>query len=358
MTPEVKENVNISEFTTIKLGGPARFFVNCISEDQIRFAINFAKEKSCKLEVISGGSNVVFPDAGFDGVVAKIDTKGIQFLEEDEHIVSEVMAGENWDDFVLSCIQQSLSGIECMSGIPGSVGATPVQNVGAYGQEVREVIQSVEVMDRESLERKMFLRSECNFSYRESRFKSAENNRYIITKVKFRFKKNSAPNIKYAELISQIERPGTGYHTANLKEKLFFIRDAVLKLRKSKSMIIDANDPDSKSCGSFFKNPVIGENKFNLLKDISPHVPNFKYGKEYKIPAAWLIEQSGYGKGYVKGGVGISKKHSLALININGTTEELLGLANEIVKSVNEKFDIALEREPVVIESPELSPDD
>ncbi len=353
MTSYLEKNVLLSNHTNIGLGGKANYFLKCATTEDIYYGLNFAKGNALNIQVIAGGSNIIFPDEGFNGVILLISLKGVEFSEKDESVYAKVSAGESWDEFVASIIERGLTGVECLSGIPGSVGATPIQNVGAYGQEVKETISEVKAIDKVTLEIVSFNNLKCNFSYRNSRFKSADKDRYIITEITFRFNKNKAPEIKYEELKKHIELNSHLEKQPDLKNKLIQIRSAVLELRKKKAMVIDKNDPDSRSCGSFFLNPVLNETDYKKfivnINENSDSIPVFKYGNDYKISAAWLVEKSGFHKGYEKNGAGISNKHSLALVNINGTTKSLLVLAEEIEKKVFEKFGIQLKKEPVII---------
>ncbi|MDQ3022341.1 MAG: UDP-N-acetylmuramate dehydrogenase [Bacteroidota bacterium] len=351
MAIEIQENVLLSNYTTIGLGGKAKLFVSCVSADEINAALNFSKEKKLKVQVISGGSNIIFPDEEFKGLVLKVDLKGIEITEDNDFIFARVCAGENWDGFVETIIEKGLSGIECLSGIPGSVGATPIQNVGAYGQEVKDTMVSLNAIDRHTLETVTFDNPECEFEYRQSRFKTNDKDKYIITEVSFRFEKNKKPEIKYPELQNYIESHFDKSPNDNLPEKLNQIRKSVLELRKKKSMLIDKDDPNSKSCGSFFMNPVLNEIEFEKFSSRATayDFPFYQTGKNYKIPAAWLVEQTCFSKGYKKDGVGISENHSLALINLTGTSMDLLRLANEIEEKVLEKFGVKLDKEPVIV---------
>lgn len=354
MRNNFSENVLLSEFTTIKLGGNAKYFISCKSNEDIISGLKFASENNLPIQVLSGGSNIVFSDKGYDGLIIKIDIKGIELNEEGSNVYVNVKAGEEWDDVVKFCIERSLTGIECLSGIPGSTGATPVQNVGAYGQEVKDVLESVAAIDRRSMEIVTFKNADCNFGYRQSRFKNEDKDRYIITEVQLLFNKNNQPEIRYTELQKFIDSKKYTEREYSLKDKLTQTRNAVLELRKGKSMLIDLNDPNSRSCGSFFMNPVLNEEDFKKFMERAEYlnkvqIPVFRSGEKYKISAAWLIENAGYYKGYIKGSVGISEKHSLALININGNTKELLVLSEEIEKKVFEKSGIKLKKEPVIV---------
>lgn len=349
---EVQEGVLLSELTTIKLGGKAKYFMDCSSEEEIISALKYADENELKVFVMSGGSNVVFPDDGFDGLVIRVNNKGIEFNGE----TVTVKAGEDWDEFVQKCIENDLQGIECLSGIPGSVGSTPIQNVGAYGQEVREVIVSVNAINRDTLEEMRFTNEDCDFKYRSSRFKEADKDKYIITEVTFLLNREKVPQVRYAELnkyLNEFEKnfiklkPG--------KEMLTALRKAVINIRKTKSMVIDPKDPNSVSCGSFFLNPVLDHEEYIRFKRAcrrkNINFPRFKTPEGRKIPAAWIIENAGFQRGYRKGNVGISENHSLALVNYGGTTEELLELAEEILERVEDQLRVELFYEPVIVNS-------
>lgn len=350
---DIKKDVILSDYTTIGIGGKAKYFFSCNAVNDIYVALEFAKKNKLKVQVLSGGSNIIFQDSGYDGLVLKIDLKGIEINEEENHVYIKVKSGESWDEFVRMTIDNSLSGAECMSGIPGSVGATPIQNVGAYGQEVKDIIHSVTAIDRNTLDKIIFDNNDCGFNYRTSRFKTEDKDKYIITEVTFLFQKHKEPEIKYPELQNHIQSNIDLNSVLNLKDKLTEIRKAVISLRKKKSMITNKHDPNSKSCGSFFMNPVLTSIEFTEFRlrvnPVFKDFPFFKTGNEYKIPAAWLVEQSGFNKGYIKEGAGISENHSLAIINRNGTAKDVLSLAEDIEKKVFEKFGIKLIKEPVVI---------
>lgn len=354
---DIKKDVILSDYTTIGLGGKAKYFLSCRTVNDIYHALEFAKENKLPVQVLSGGSNVIFQDSGYNGLILKIDLKGIEINEGDNHVYIKVKSGENWDEFVRMTINKSLSGAECMSGIPGSAGATPIQNVGAYGQEVKDIIRSITAIDRNTLNTIIFNNfnnsKDCGFDYRTSRFKTDDKDKFIITDVTFHFRKNKEPEIKYPELQKYIQSNIDFNSLLTLKDKLTEIRKAVITLRKKKSMITDNSDPNSKSCGSFFMNPVLTEKEFlefkSRVNQDFMNFPFYKAGNNYKIPAAWLVEQAGFRKGYIKDGAGISENHSLAIINRNGTAKDVLLLASDIEKKVFEKFGIELQIEPVII---------
>jgi UDP-N-acetylmuramate dehydrogenase len=349
-----QENVLLSDLTTIKLGGKAKLFYNCETTEDIKKCLLYAESKNTPLQVISGGSNIIFPDEGFAGIVIKIDIKGIEFNDPVEN-VEEVTAGagENWDDFVKLCIENDLTGVECLSGIPGYVGATPIQNLGAYGQEVCDTIVSVEAIDRNSYNSINFTNKECKFGYRQSRFKNEDKDKFIITGVTYSLRKFSEPEIKHIELRKRLNEKTNMKSISNGKEKLTVIRDNVIDIRKSKSMMINSSDPNTVSCGSFFLNPLLSimENKQleSLCSKYNLKFPSYKTKEGIKISAAWLIENSGFYKGIRKWGAGISENHSLALINCGGSSKELLDLSEDIEETVYSKFNIKLIREPVIV---------
>jgi UDP-N-acetylmuramate dehydrogenase len=340
---KIEQNVPLAPLTTFKIGGAARFFVRAENEGQVAEAFQFAAENGFDLFVLGGGSNVLIADEGFDGLVLQIALRGI---EVKENIVT-AGAGEDWDEFVAFCVRHGLAGMECLSGIPGLVGGTPVQNVGAYGQEVSETIVSVRAFDRKTGEFLALSNADCKFAYRTSIFNSTDKNRFIVLAVTFALEKDGAPKIVYPDL-----REFFGDRTPTLQET----RDAVRQTRAAKAMLVRQNTTDANSAGSFFKNPIVENEKFRQIEEIAAHsgienVPRFKASEtSVKIPAAWLIEQSGFRKGYTKGNAGLSSKHTLALINRgNATAREILALKSEIQTRVKEKFGVELVPEPVFL---------
>lgn len=337
----IQENVPLAPFTTLGVGGLARFFVKAETEDDLSEAFGYAVQHSIPMFVLGGGSNIVVSDAGFDGLVVHVVLKGMDFTETG---VVTAAAGEDWDDFVGACVDRNLAGVECLSGIPGSIGGTPVQNVGAYGQEVSETIVSVRCFDRETGEFIELSNAACGFEYRKSIFNSTHRDRYIVTSVEYRLEKNGAPKIVYKDLIEYFDG-----RTPTLRET----RDAVISIRRAKSMVIDAADPNSRSVGSFFKNPVIPA---SIAVDIAVRIgieklPQFPVNEvSVKIPAAWLIEQAGFQKGFRLGNAGISDNHSLAIVNRGGAAAaEIIALKELIQERVEEKFGIAIEPEPIFV---------
>jgi UDP-N-acetylmuramate dehydrogenase len=352
---DIRTAIPLSAYTTIGLGGNARYFVSCRTVDEVYEALSFAAQKRLRIHVLGGGSNTIFADAGFDGLVIKIDLRGLSFVERGTSVHIRAGAGEEWDRLVQACVDRALTGVECLSGIPGLVGATPIQNVGAYGQEVGETIVRLKTLDRRTLDSVEFSGAECGFGYRMSRFKTEYGGKFVITEVEFRLAKEAKPEVRYPELQTLLEstRQKTGLPEGALTPGS--IRTAVLALRKKKSMVIDPADPNTKSVGSFFMNPVVSPEQLTVAQETWERwggkgaLPRFPAGENLKIPAAWLVEHAGYRKGYRKGAVGVSDNHCLALVNRGGTARELLDLAAEIQEAVAAKFSIRLEREPVVV---------
>ena len=351
-TIQIRQNVLLAPFTTLKIGGNARFFVSAENEDQVIEAFNFAKENSFELFILGGGSNILISDKGFDGLVLQIAIKGISTDTESSGKTNITAgAGEDWDAFVRFCVEKNFQGIECLSGIPGLVGGTPVQNVGAYGQEVSETIVSVRCFDRKTFGIVEMNNTECKFAYRKSIFNTTDLERFIVLSVKYALNVAENPKIVYADLQKHFDEKNP-----TLKET----REAVLAIRASKSMVIDENDVNSRSAGSFFKNPVVSKEIFEKvvekarnLKIIqeNQNLPFYKAGGEnVKIPAAWLIENSGFQKGFTKGNAGLSTRHTLAIINReNATAADILDLMNEIQNTVKRNFGILLIPEPVFV---------
>lgn len=323
--------MKLADCTTLRLGGPARDLVTARTDDEIIDAVTRADGP---ILILGGGSNLVVADAGFAGTVVRIATRG---LDVDGTTVT-VAAGEPWDHVVQRTIEHGLSGLECLSGIPGLAGATPIQNVGAYGQEVADTLAWVRVYDRRTRQVAIFHNEECHFAYRTSLFRGTD--RYVVLEVCFELHRQRHPP-RYADLAAL-----TG-EDASLAD----VRAAVLGLRRRKGMVLDPADPDTFSAGSFFTNPVVE------MAVAPPGAPAFPVPSAaggpglVKLPAAWLIEQAGFTKGYQgPDGARISTKHSLALVNPGGaTTEGLVALAREIRDAVRDRFGIELHPEPVLV---------
>jgi UDP-N-acetylmuramate dehydrogenase len=341
-----REHVPLAPLTTIGLGGEARYFFRCENDETIRQGITFAAHHSLPLFVLGGGSNVLVPDEGFPGVVLHIATTGITVERMNEDITLAVAAGEQWDPFVAMTVRQNFAGLECLSGIPGSVGATPVQNVGAYGQEVASAIVEVHAFETRTLTSVVFRNDECLFGYRDSRFKRSDAGRFIITKVVFRLRKDGSPSMEYPELQTRVL---SLLPTPSSKPTVNIVRHAVIQLRRSKAMVVDPAESDSRSVGSFFTNPVVDTAEAEALKQRFPDMPFYPSGSRAKLSAAWLVEHAGFHRGYAFGGAAVSGKHTLALVNKGTTTTELLALASQIQSKVSDIFRVTLEREPVIV---------
>jgi UDP-N-acetylmuramate dehydrogenase len=320
----------------------------------VREALHVARERALPVAILGGGSNVLVPDAGLDALVLHVAIAGVTWRADGAAVEVTAGAGVPWDALVAESVARGLAGIECLSGVPGTVGGTPIQNVGAYGQEVAQAITSVACLDRRSLELVHIPGADCRFAYRQSRFKREDAGRYVVTAVTFRLRTNARPVVRYPELAKAVAARGD---LASLTpgEGLRLVRDTVLDLRRGKGMVVDQQDPDSRSVGSFFTNPVLTAEAFQRLQgDWSARgggrVPSFPAPDGVKVPAAWLVEHAGFAKGHRRGGAMVSRKHALALVNAGGTTVELLELADAIVHAVEARFGLRLEREPVELQ--------
>ena len=346
---KLEENIPLAPLTTFKVGGPARYFLAAQSEDEVRAGAFWARQRDLPLFVLGGGSNLVVSDAGFSGLVIRVALCGVAQRDEAAKRVFEVAAGEGWDEFVARTVAQNCAGIECMSGIPGTVGGTPVQNVGAYGQEVADSITSVSVFDLKQNEIREMANPDLGFTYRTSIFNTAHRGRYIVLRVTYALTPNGAPHIEYADL----KRFFAGKKSPTLTET----REAVRQIRHSKAMLIVPDDPDCRSAGSFFKNPIVSAAQyvqvFEIAKrrGIQSEVPKFPASNgQVKLSAAWLVEQSGFRKGFSRGPVGISNKHALAIVNRGGAkAQDIVAFKNDVQKHVVDHFGIELHPEPVFV---------
>jgi UDP-N-acetylmuramate dehydrogenase len=352
----VQEHVPLAARTTLELGGPARFFVEARDEDDAARAIAWAKGRGVSVSLLGGGSNLVVGDAGVDGLVLAVAWRGVHVeaahFDDGGHVEVTAAAGEPWDAFVAMCVARDLAGLECLSGIPGLVGATPIQNVGAYGQDVSQTIVRIRVLDRTSGEVRTLPSSELGFGYRDSALKQAPD-AFVVLDVTFRLERGGAPRLAYAELTRALASE------AGDKPTLSQVRDVVLRLRRQKSMVIDPADPNRRSAGSFFTNPLVTP---ALAEDVvaralvrgvitdAAQLPRWSEPDgRVKLAAGWLIERAGIEKGLRKGAVGISTAHALALVHHGGgTTAELLALEEHVRASVQATWGVTLVREPVL----------
>jgi UDP-N-acetylmuramate dehydrogenase len=344
----LQRDVSLGALTTLELGGPARFLIEAADEATIVRAVLWARDNGLPLAVLGGGSNVVVSDDGYDGLVLRMTMRGATF-REDGFVYAA--AGEPWDPFVDTTVARGWAGLECLAGIPGSVGATPIQNVGAYGQEVAETISAVRVLERASGAIVTLPGADCAFGYRDSLFRRNPD-AYVVLGVTFALRPGGAPAVKYRELTEAL----AGRPAPSLAD----VSATVRSLRRKKSMVIDPSDPNRRSVGSFFTNPVLQREAFAALgaravaAGVVPSpsdVPSFAApdGK-VKVPAAWLIERAGFTKGLRRGPVGISSAHALALVHHGGgTTAALRALAAEIRAGVRARFGVTLTEEPVFL---------
>ncbi len=347
----LQENIALAPLTTFRIGGPARFFVEATSASQVQEAVTFAQSKNLPLFVLGGGSNLVVADSGWPGLVLKVAIPGIDQRSghnDDGRVLFDAGAGESWDRLVSHAVMAKCAGVECLSGIPGSVGGTPVQNVGAYGQEVSETIESVEVFDLKDVQVRKLCREACGFTYRSSIFNTTERGRFIILRVTYALTPGGEPHLEYADLKRHFEGRET---RPNLAET----REAVRHIRARKGMLIVPGDPDCQSAGSFFKNPVLSEQQHDDLQKRAaakgftlPSYPALE--KSRKVSAGWLVEKSGFARGYSFGHVGISNKHALAIVNRgDATAAEVIALKDQIQHRVQEIWNVKLDPEPVMV---------
>jgi UDP-N-acetylmuramate dehydrogenase len=342
----IQENVPLAPLTTLGVGGPARYFAYVRSPDEVREALEWARTRNLPLFVLGGGSNLLVSDRGFPGIVLRVAIAGILERPDANFVVG---AGEDWDGFVARAVAAGCAGVECLSGIPGTVGGTPVQNVGAYGQEVSETIHQVEAFNIQDLSIRTFSNADCGFRYRSSTFNTTERGRWIILTVTFRLHRKGSPRIAYRDLKEYFANRNNGSPT------LQQVRDAVREVRRSKAMLIVPGDDDSRSAGSFFKNPVLAPADYQrvvvLASTRGEKVPSYPAdGQTFKIPAAWLVEHAGFAKGTTRGRVGISRKHALAIVNRGGASAaDVIAIKNEIQQRVHDTFGIELVPEPVMV---------
>jgi UDP-N-acetylmuramate dehydrogenase len=351
----LQENISLAQYTTLKVGGPARWLVEARNDAEVLAALRFAREQRAGCFILGGGSNLLVSDEGFSGVVIRIASTGCVW--EDGHDGKARLvacAGTDWDSVVRLAVEKNGAGIECLAGIPGSAGGTPVQNVGAYGQEVSRVIAEVCALDLEAERAVRFTPGECEFSYRRSLFNSTARGRYAITQVVYSLQLDGPPHLEYRDVRRYfaergIERPSLAETAA-----------AVREIRARKGMLLDEADVDSRSAGSFFKNPVVSQERvpgLAAIADCHPdEVPQFAAGdllptgNTVKLSAAWLIELAGFHKGFSLGRAALSSKHVLAIVNLGGATAaEIVALRDTVVDAVFTRTGIRLEQEPVTL---------
>src|SRR3954453_5984992 len=341
--------MRLADFTTVRLGGPARAFARAETEDELIDAVRSADAAGHPVLILGGGSNLVVADEGFDGTVIQVATRGVTRGASASANPGELTAaaGEEWDGVVARTVAEGLAGLECLSGIPGLTGATPIQNVGAYGQEVSDTITRVRVYDRRARRVEGLEPGECEFTYRSSAFKRNPGHRLVLSVTFALHRDRESRPIRYAELARKLD-VALG-DTAPLAE----VREAVLELRRGKGMVIDRDDPDSVSVGSFFMNPILSPEEIDeIARRAGVRPPAFpEPDGRVKTSAAWLVERAGFERGYdMPGPAAISTKHTLALTNRGGaTTAELLALAHEVADGVERQLGVRLVPEPVLV---------
>ena len=351
----IQENISLAPLTTFQVGGPARYFLEARSEAEVRDAVSLAAERRWPLFVLCGGSNLLVADEGWPGLVLKIALPGVEFESEGGNTLFYAGSGENWDDLVARTVNQKCAGLECLSGIPGTAGGTPVQNVGAYGQEVSQTITRVRVLEISTGQVSELSNAACGFAYRTSIFNTSQRGKYIVLEVGYRLRQGGKPHVEYADLKTFFaDKPGGQSPT------LQQVRDAVRSIRQSKAMLLVRGDEDCRSAGSFFKNPLVSQAEAKRVEALAlQRVPDAKlprYPQEdglVKLSAAWLVEHAGFHKGYTRGPVGISRKHALAIVNRGGAlARDILALKEEIQKKVFDVWGVRLQPEPVFVGFP------
>ncbi|XXU12280.1 UDP-N-acetylmuramate dehydrogenase [Sorangium sp. So ce854] len=356
----MRASVPLAPLTTLGVGGPARFYAEAADEAAVVEAFRFAEARGVPLFVLGGGSNLVVSDRGVDALVLRVRVRGIERVggeggAQAGRALVRAGAGEGWDDLVARAVAEGWAGVECLSGIPGDVGATPIQNVGAYGQEVAETIAEVRAVDRATGATAVIAGADCGFGYRDSRFKRAWRGRYVITAVTFALRPGGAATVRYPELQRALAAPAGG-----AAPPLGEVRGAVIALRRGKSMVLDPADENGRSAGSFFMNPTLEASaaaaviaRIEAAGVLAPceAIPRYPAGGgRVKLSAAWLIERAGFAKGTRHGAAGISTRHTLALVNRGGATAaELLDLARRVRRGVLDRFGVALTPEPDLV---------
>ncbi len=341
----VEKDRPLATLTSMGVGGRAQFYAVIETRRQLGQALNWSRSRSLPMWVLSGGSNLIVADEGLSGLVVDLRLRGIAYDVGRDVVRVTAAAGEDWDSFVSQTVARGYSGLECLSGIPGRVGATPIQNVGAYGQDVSQTITHVDVFDRETGDVVQIEAGDCDFGYRSSRFKGPQSRRYVIVSVCFGLKLSPPSVPSHLELRKQLGVQTSGAPTVN------DIRQAVLHLRRAKSMLLDASDPCSRGCGSFFVNPVVSSDVAQGIRDTFACESVPLYPQSFgcaKIAAAWLIEKSGFKKGHRHGTVGISERHSLAIVAYaDAKARDIVSFAKRIQAAVDQKFGVVLVPEPV-----------
>jgi UDP-N-acetylmuramate dehydrogenase len=348
LCPPIHNDVPLAPLTTLQVGGAARYFASAEDPSDVSELLHVAQGNEWPVLLLGRGSNTLVADAGYAGLVIQLDDRRIESLDTDGRV--QVGAGVEWDDLVAWAVERDLAGLECLSGIPGRVGAAPVQNVGAYGQEVSECITHVHVVDRRTADVSVLTGDECGFSYRQSHFKGLWKDRFVITGVDFALRPQGPPTLKYGQLIE--------HFGADATPRLEAVRQGVLDIRRRKSMVVDLDDPNHRSVGSFFMNPVLPPPQADTLRErfagqgvdvqSMPFYPNDQ--GSVKLSAAWLMERVGFARGHVHGAAGLSTNHVLALINRGSAqADDLVALARSVVRRVHDEVGVVLTPEPAFV---------
>jgi UDP-N-acetylmuramate dehydrogenase len=343
---QLESDVPLAPLTTMYVGGPARWYVRARTEDDVCQAVRWARERDVPLYILGGGSNVVISDQGLGGLALHVDVRGRERRHAGGVVEYAVGAGEEWDSFVAATVAENLAGVECLSGIPGSVGGTPVQNVGAYGQDVSETIATVRAIDRRSGDAVTLAAADCAFAYRSSRFKTSDAGKFVVTRVNFRLAEAARPTVSYADVVRYFDAQ------PHLERSVQTVRDAVLQIRRGKGMVIESANPANRSCGSFFVNPVISTAQYAAIAArLGVEPPKYVVDENHvKVPAAWLIERAGFPKGTTRGTVGISPFQAQAIVNHGSArAADVVTLACDIKQAVAALADVLLVPEPVFL---------
>lgn len=354
---DIAHGVPLSARTTLELGGDAEHFVAVEDVEQLQQALAWARARGLPVTILGGGSNAVVSDAGIDGLVIAMALRGVEYVTRGDRVQVTAMAGEPWDSLVAATVERDLAGLECLSGIPGLAGATPIQNVGAYGQEVSQTLVSVRVLGRENLQVRDLSPDACAFRYRDSAFKRRPD-RYVVLSVTFELTLGGAPTLAYAELSRALEAAGCG--EGGCEASLSDVRDAVLALRARKSMLLSPRDDNRRSAGSFFTNPIVSKADAERVKQLAveagvveraEQVPAYPMDDgRVKLAAGFLVEHAGFSKGLRRGAFGISSNHALCLVHHGGgDTAGLVALAREVRDGVRARFGVELSPEPVFL---------
>lgn len=340
-----REYVPLADHCTMGVGGPARYFVEARDEAAVLAAHEWAQARRVPIRVLGGGSNLVVADEGVEALVVKIALRGVNARLTDGAAELTAAAGEPWDDLVRDSVERGWAGLECLSGIPGLVGATPMQNVGAYGQEVGECVSNVRALDTATGRIVAFANRECRFDYRDSVFRSGEPGRYVVLSVSYRLRPGGAATVRYVDVEKALAARGI------VSPTLADVRAGVLAIRRSKSMVLDPHDENRRSCGSFFTNPIIAGHAFAGVAARAGEAPMPRWplpDGRVKLSAAWLIERAGFTRGLTDGPVGLSTRHSLAVVaHDNARAKDVLLFARRLQSAVEQRFGVRLTPEPV-----------